>query len=391
MKELAILGGEPILSKKINRLSPFGKEELSKCKEVFNDGFLSRAGRGKYVKLFENSFANFHKVKYAVSTSSGTSALHTAVVALNIKEGDEVLVPALTFISSASVILQQKAKPVFVDIDPETFCLDPGDLRKKITKKTKAILVVHLYGYISSMDSIKKIASYYKLKIIEDCAQSHGAKYKNNIAGSLGDIACFSFYQTKNMSCGEGGMIITNNEQLYKNCSSIVDHGLIEGDLQSYDYDRLGYNYHLTEIQAAVGLEQLKKLRKMNIQRRKNAFLYRKLLNNTGLFFQKENKEVEHAYYCLTALLPKKFSKLRDWFVEAVRLENVEINKLYPIPLNKTKLFKKLGYKEDSIVANDVSSRLFNFYTNPGISGKNIFLTCEAVKKVLNYLDEKHD
>lgn len=389
MDKLAIFRGTPVSNKKLEKPSSIGKKELQISIQVLKNGTLSRAGRGKFVKKFENEFANFFKTKYAISTTSGTTALHTALSAIKITSRDEVLVPSLTFVSSASIILQQNAVPVFVDINPNTFCIDVNDLEKKITKKTKAIIVVHLYGCPADIKSIMKIAKKYKLKIIEDCAQAHGARYNNHFIGTFGSAGCFSFYQTKNMTTGEGGMVITNNKALYERGKSIVDHGLIKGKLENYNYDQLGYNYHLTELQAAIGIIQLKKLTKMNKMRRKNALLYKKLLRGSNLFFQEEPKDSESVYYCLTALLPKKFSKYRDWFVEAVRAENVEINKLYPVPLHKTNVFKK--YRSKCPVTEDVCSRLFNFYTKPYITKKYIKLTCKAVKKVLRYMETQYE
>jgi dTDP-4-amino-4,6-dideoxygalactose transaminase len=386
--KLAILGGKPISFKKLVKPSPIGKPEINAVIRVLNKGVLSKAGRGENVKTFEKKFAQFHNVKYAVTTTSGTTALHTAICALNIKKGDEILVPDLTFVSSASVILQQQATPIFVDINPTTFCIDIVDLEKKITEKAKAIIVVHLYGHPAEMNAIIKIAKKHNLKIIEDCAQSHGAKYEKQYVGTFGDISCFSFYQTKNLTSGEGGMVLTNNKELYKSCSSVVYHGLMDGNLQGYDYDRLGYNYHMTEMQAAVGIEQLRKLKRMNKQRAFNANKYKKLLKDTELIFQDDNKNINHVYYALTALLPEKLKNKRDWFVDAVRAEGVEINKIYPKPLHETKLFSSFSKSQYSNASN-IAARLFNFYTNPGITDTYIKLTCEAVKKVLNYLNGK--
>lgn len=388
MKKLAIFGGIPISSKKLQKQSTIGKDELTASIEVIKRGILSRAGRGEYVKAFEQKFASFHRVKHAVSTTSGTTALHAAVSALGITKGDEVLVPSLTFISSASVILQQGAIPVFVDADPKTFCLEVKDLEKKITRKTKAIIVVHLYGCPVDMDDIMQIARKHSLKVIEDCAQAHGAKYRDKLVGTFGDAGCFSFYQTKNITTGEGGIVITNNNNLYNNCASIVDHGLKGGKLEAYNYDRLGYNYHLTELQAAIGLVQLRKLNYFNKLRRKNAYLYKEILANSCLTFQEEPQNAYSVYYCLSALLPNKFVKYRDWFIEAVRAENVEVNRLYPLPLHQTDLFKQFNSK--CLNAENIASRLFNFYTNPSISEKYIRLTCKAVQKVLNYLEDEY-
>lgn len=386
-RKLAIFGGSPVLKKRISLPGIISTKEKKAVFKVLETGILSQSRRGQYVGSFERGFARYFNRKYAVSTSSGTTALHAAVCALGIGTGDEVLVPALTFVSTASVVLQERAKPVFVDIEPDTFNMDPKDLEKKITKRTKAVIVVHLYGNSANIKEIIKIARKYKLKIIEDCAQAHGALFYDKKVGSFGEIACFSFQQSKNMTCGEGGMLIMDDKNLYQKCASVVDHGLVNGNLQGYDYDSLGYNYHLTELQAAIGIEQLKKLKKMNVLRKNIVSLYKKYLTGTGLTFQKEEKRSYHVYYCLTALIPKKFKDKRDWFVDAVRAENVEILKLYPLSLPQTKLFA--DKTRSCPVAMDVSGRLFNFSTNPGIKEEYIKKVCDAVKKVLNYLHEK--
>jgi len=383
--KLAILGGKPVLAKRQSFSSPVGKEEWAAVKKVMKGGLLSRSRKGFFVGQFEKEFARFFNIKYAISTSSGTSALHTAVCALGIGPEDEVLVPALTFISSASVILQERATPVFVDIDSKTFNLDVKDLEKKITKKTKAIVAVHLYGSPANIKEITKIAKRHNLKVIEDCAQAPGAKLAGQYVGTFGDLGCFSFQQTKNMTCGEGGMVICNSQELFQACSSVVDHGLAGGSLSEYNYNRLGYNYHLTDLQAAIGIEQLKKLEKMNNQRRINARLYRETLKNTDLFFQEELGNSSGVYYCLTALLPQQFKNRRDWFVEAVRAENVELQRLYPLALTQIELFKKTE-KNTCPVATDVAGRLFNFLIDPLLSEKYIRKTGEAVKKVLDYM-----
>jgi dTDP-4-amino-4,6-dideoxygalactose transaminase len=388
-EKLAIFGGKPVISKRPPQPSPIGEEEIAAANQVLKTGVLSWSRRGDYVAFFEKSFARFLGSKYAVSASSGTAALHTAVSALEIGPEDEVLVPALTFVSSASVVLQVGAKPVFVDIDERTFNLDVSNLEKKVTKKTKAIIVVHLYGNPCDMTKIKELADRYDLKVIEDCSQAHGAEYNNSFVGTFGNMACFSFQQTKNMTCGEGGMVITDDAELYKKCSNIVDHGLIGGDLEKYDYDHLGYNYHLTDLQAAIATEQLKKLSNMNKKRIENSSLYKKHLSGTDLSFQKETQNAKNVYYTLTVLLPEQLKNKRDWFVEAVRAENAEVLKLYPLSLPQTKLFS--GSKADTKypIASSVASRLFNLCTNPGISQEIIRKTCRAIKKVLVHLNAK--
>jgi perosamine synthetase len=388
---LAIFGGTPVSPNKLSKRSTIGKQEIIMADKVLKEGVISRAGRGKYVKLFEKEYASFHKVKYAISTTSGTTALHTALASLGINKGDEVLVPDLTFISTASIILQQFAKVVLVDINQYDFNIDIDDLQKKITTKTKAIIVVHMYGEPVNIEQIISIAKKNNLKVIEDCAQAHGAKYKNKYVGTWGDLGCFSFYQTKNITCGEGGMVITNNKKLYEACSCITDHGIINGRLEDYNYDRLGFNYHMTELQAAIGIAQLRRLNNFNKERRKNASIYKKYLKGTGIIFQNHHLESYNVYYVLTALLPEKLKKQRDFFLKAVRAENVEINCVYPRALHNTVLLNKKLKIKDFKHSTDVTERLINFYVNPGISKNYIACTCKAAIKVLNYLYEKYE
>ncbi len=382
--KLAIFGGKPFLDKMKSTVAFLGQEERSAVEKVIKRGILSRYGQGFFVKKFEELFSNFFGVKYAVSTNSGTSALHVAVRALGIGAGDEVLVPALTFISSASVVLQEKAKPVFVDIDPYDFNIDPEDLEKKITKKTKAIIVVHLYGCPAKMRQIKETAKRYNLKIIEDCCQAAGAKIGNQYVGTFGDIGCFSFEQTKNMTCGEGGMIVCNNRKIFERCRSFVNYGIRREIFSEYNFNKLGFNYHLTEMQAALGIEQLKKLEKMNEKRRKNVIIFKKFLNRPELIFQKETLDYFNVYYCLTIILPKKIKNKRDWLVDAIRAEKAEVFKLYPLSLPEVDLFKK--EKNLCPVASEIASRLFNFFPLPSLSENEIKRICRATNKVLDFL-----
>ncbi len=387
-KNLAIFSGEPSLLEKFKRPSPLSKSDIIAAERVLKSGLLSKAGLGPEVNNFEKNFAKFHNCKFALSVSSGTTALHTAVRALEIGPGDEVLVSALTFISTASVVLQEGAQVIFVDINEKDFCIDTDDLIKKITKRTKAIIVVHLYGLPVNMGKILKIAKKYSLKIIEDCAQAHGAIYNKGMVGTFGDLGCFSFYQTKNMTCGEGGMIITDNKKLYETCSILADHGRKSVKTRKYDYDRIGFNYHMTELQAVIANSQLSRLKELNNERLKNANLYLTSLKGTPLIFQQRRSNSSHVYYVLTALLPTNWKKERNWFLRAMSKENCDLNQIYPIPLNKTSLFKESGQKCPK--AEDVCDRLINFYVNPGISEETIKTICKATKKVLNFLQNKY-
>lgn len=301
--ELAINGGNAVYPDGLKRGKVFGEEEREIVWEVMGSGVVSRAGCGERVQQFEQAFAAYHDISFAIATTSGTTALHAAVDALGIGPGDEVIVPDLTFISTASVVLQVGAKVVFCDIDSSTFNISSEDLRRKITAKTKAVIAVHMYGTPADMENVTAIAREYNLFLIEDCAQAHGAAINGKFVGTFGDLGCFSFYQTKNMSCGEGGMVITSDEILAKKCRSLTRHGLIGDNLADYDYDKLGYNYAMTELQAAIGLVQLKKLERLNKSRCQNSVSYRRQLEGLGLRFQLDcNGHVNH---CLMACIAK--------------------------------------------------------------------------------------
>ena len=253
---------------KINIASPqIGKEEIKAVTDVMKSGMLAQGPR---VAEFEEKFAKFIGTKYAVATSSGTTALEVALRAHGIKEGDEVITTPFTFIASANSILYTGARPVFVDIDPETFNIDPDLIEKAITKKTKAILPVHLYGSACDMTKIMQIAKKHHLDVIEDACQAHGAEWKNKKVGSFG-TGTFSLYPTKNMTTGEGGMITTNDKEVYEQALLIRAHG----SKVKYYHDILGYNYRMTDIEGAIGIEQLKKLPKFNKARQANARVFK--------------------------------------------------------------------------------------------------------------------
>ncbi|HEC89506.1 MAG TPA: DegT/DnrJ/EryC1/StrS family aminotransferase, partial [Thermoplasmatales archaeon] len=232
-----------------------GEEEKKAVVDVLNSGMLAS---GPKVEEFEKRFAEFVGVKYAVATTSGTTALHLALLSLSVGTGDEVIIPSFSFIATANSVLFCNAKPVFCDVNPKTFNIDVEKIESLITDKTKAIMPVHLYGQPADMKPILEIAEKHDLYVIGDAAQAHGAEYDGRRVGSFGDVECFSFYPTKNMTTGEGGMITTNIEEIAERARSIRNHGR-EKTKWGYEHNRLGYNYRMTDIAAAIGLEQLKK------------------------------------------------------------------------------------------------------------------------------------
>ncbi len=243
--------------------------------KVLDSGFIVQ---GPKISQLEAKFVALTGAKYAVAVSNGTAALHSALAVLGIGPGDEVITTPFTFVATANAILMCGATPVFADIDPVTYNLDPIAVEKVITKKTKAILVVNLYGLPANYQELKKIAKIYNLYLVEDAAQSVGASYYQKVSGSLADISCFSLYATKNLMCGEGGIITTNKKSLSQKIKRFRHHG--QSETKRYHYDGLGYNYRLTDIAATIALGQLKHFSKQTARRQAIAQQYTHAFSN---------------------------------------------------------------------------------------------------------------
>lgn len=292
--------------------------------EVLNSG---RYVKGEKLRSFEKEFAKFCGTKHSIGVSSGTSAILLALMALGIKKGDEVIVPAHTFVATASPILFLGGTPVFADIDENTYTIDPSDIERKITKSTKAIIPVHLYGHPCDMDPINEIAQEKDLAVIEDACQAHGAAYKGKKAGSIGDIGCFSFFPSKNMTVlGEGGIVSTNNDELAKKISMLRDHGRKD----KYLHEILGLNLRMDEIHAAIGRESLKHISEWNKKRREVAAQYNRSLDGLDLVIPTEKSWAEHVYH-LYVIRVKERDKLAAYLNE----KGVSTGVHYPVPLHK--------------------------------------------------------
>lgn len=300
---------------------------------------------GNRVNEFEKKFAKFHDAKFGICVNSGTKALEIALKALGIKPDDEVIVPAYTFIATAYAVAELGAKPVFVDIDSNSYNISPIEIEKAVTKKTKAIIPVHFAGMPADMEKIMKVAKKYNLFVIEDAAQAHGAEFRGRKVGTIGDISIFSFQSSKNITCGEGGIILTNNEGLAKKCRSLVNCGRKEGE-PWYMHYILGGNSRLTEFQAAILLAQLTRLKNHIKIREKNAKLLTEGLRKIpGIEPLKRDKNVTvHSYHLyIFKYKSKYFNGLpKDKFIKALNAESIPAASGYIMPLTRQPAFKDL-------------------------------------------------
>lgn len=361
---------------RVNIASPqIGKEEIKAVTDVLKSGMLAQ---GPKVKEFEEKFAKFIGVKYAIATSSGTTALEVALRAHEIGAGDEVITTPFTFIASSNSILYTGARPVFVDIDEKTFNIDPEKIEKAITRKTKAIMPVHLYGQAADMTKIMAIARKHKLIVIEDACQSHGAEWRGKKVGSFGTGA-FSLYPTKNMTTGEGGMVTTSSKEIYEKANLLRAHG----SKVKYYHDILGYNYRMTDLEAAIGTEQLKKLNKFNNLRINNAeFLNTNLSKITGIIVPESAKEAKHVYHQYTIRITADFGCSRDEVLKELTGAGIGTAVFYPLPVNKQKIYQDLGYKMNTPIAAKVSEEVLSLPVHPGLKKSDLAYIVETFQKI---------
>jgi len=338
-----------------------GKEEEKAVVKVLKSGKLSQ---GEKVAEFEKAFAKYCGTKYAVTTDNGTSALIVALIAAGIGPGDEVVTTPFTFIATANSIMFTGARPVFVDINPNTFNIDPEKIEGSITNKTKAIMPVHLYGLMADMEKINKIAKSHDLIVIEDAAQAHGASINKKRAGSWGVAGCFSFYPTKNMTTGEGGMITTNNIKIAIKARLIRNQGMEK----RYYHDMVGYNFRMTEISAAIGLEQLKKLETFTKKRIENAnYLNQKLAGIEGVVTPNTPKGYRHVFHQYTVRTSN-----RDKLIQKLDRAGIGYGIYYPLPVHKQKAFKNLKFKTSAPVSEKIAKEVISLPIHPTLEKKEL-------------------
>lgn len=350
-------------------------------------------GTGKKTIEFEENFSNYKKTKFSLALNSCTAALHLSLISLNIKKGDEVITTPLTFCSTINTILQVGATPVLADINFETLNIDPTNIEKKISKKTKAIVAVHFAGLSCDMERICKIAKKYSLKIIEDCAHAIETKYKGKHAGTFGNTGCFSFYSTKNITTGEGGMLITNSRRISNRIKHLRLHGLSHdawkrynksGKYRMYEIVEAGYKYNLTNLNAALGINQLKNINKLWKSREKIWNFYNKQLKGLPLFLPPIiPKNFTHGYHLYTLIIDRnRTTKKRSELINYLQNKNIGIGIHYN-SIQSYRFYKnKVKYKYDDLkISNEVCKNIFSIPLYPDLKKKEIYYIVDKIKE----------
>lgn len=346
--------------------------------ECMDTGWISANGR--FIREFEEKFAEFCGTKYAIACSNGTVTLHLALKALGIGPGDEVIMPTLTYIATANAVTYCGATPVFVDSEWDTWNLDCADVEKKITERTKAIIPVHLYGLAANMDAVMEIAKKYHLYVVEDAAEAHGATWNGKRVGSIGDIGSFSFFGNKIITCGEGGMLTTNNAELYEKMKLLRSQGVDPN--KRYWHTMVAYNYRMTNLQAAVGLAQLENVDWHLGQRQRVARLYEKYLPMLGdlVTVQRIPGQASHVYWMNSVMLSDKVSKSRDRVMEEMEARNIEMRPLfYPMHIMPP-------YEDSTVncpVAESLAARGINLPSHALLEEEHVKYIVESLKAII--------
>ena len=338
------------------------------------DAFISTwiSSSGEYIKRFEDSFSNYCNMKHGIAVSNGTVAIHLALKALGIGEGDEVIVPDFTFAAPVNAIIHANAKPVIVDIDRESWCISPKEIEKVINKRTKAILPVHIYGQPCNMDAITAIAKKNSLFIIEDCAEAHGAMYDGKKVGSFGDISCFSFFANKVITTGEGGMCLTNNDELNDKMRTLRDHGMSRS--KKYWHEVVGFNYRMTNLQAAIGVAQLERINSILDFRRNIEDKYQdKLRSIPGISFQHDLEQSNRITWLVCAIMNN-----RDTVLDALKECKIDVRPFF-YSLGTMDIYKE--YLVSNSVSKEISAKGISFPTNNLISDIELNTIYEIVVK----------
>jgi perosamine synthetase len=362
-----------------------GEEERDEVMHVLEENALTSAAKdgGKRVRDFESLLRDHLKVKHVIAVNSGTTSLYAALLSAGVKQGDEVLLPSFTFVATANSIVAAGAKPVFVDINKDDFTIDVSRLKAKITKKSKAIIPVHLYGHPSDMDEIVELCNTHSLDLIEDACQSLGSVYKKKQTGTMGIMGCFSLYASKVLTCGEGGAIATDNDNLADNLKMIRNHGMVEG----YDTRVFGLNFRLPELSAAVAKAQMNKLPKMLDLRRQNAELLTEMLfpivDKSKIKVPQETQEKKFNWYLYTIAFEE--NNIRDKIKEKMINDKIGVAIYYKPPVHKTPYYDRLvsSDKNNDNLDNTewASEHVLSLPVHPSVTNQDIERMVESIKK----------
>ncbi|MGA2934592.1 MAG: DegT/DnrJ/EryC1/StrS family aminotransferase [Methanomicrobiales archaeon] len=353
-----------------------GKEEVEAVARVMESGMIAQ---GQVVAEFERAFASYCGVNHAIATSNGTTALHAALLSAGIGPGDEVIVPSFTFIATATSVSMCGARPVFADVDDRTFTIDPAAVEGLITPKTRGVIGVHLFGQPFDIPALARICEDHNLLLVEDAAQAHGSTFKGRKMGSFGELACFSFYATKNMTTGEGGMVTTDDAELAGRIRLLINHGQKE----KYLHTTLGYNYRMTDMEAAMGLVQLKKLDGMNAKRAANARYLDQSFRCPGLITPHVRPDSTHVYHQYVLKVEKGSRLTRDGLVQALAERGVGTAIHYPRPVHDQPLYRGQQGKDPCPVSSRLASKVLSLPVHPLLSESDLTAIVRAVNEVV--------
>ncbi len=356
------------------------QKEIDYVTNAVKSGWVSSLG--PYINEFENKFAEFVGTKYALTTANGTVALHLALVSLGISSGAEVIVPDLTFIATANAVTYTGAKPVFADVNPETWCIDPEDIRKKINSKTKAIIPVHLYGHPADMDAINEIAMQYDLFVIEDAAEAHGAEYKGKKTGSIGKCGVFSFYGNKIITTGEGGMITTNDDRLYEKAKYLRDHAMSKE--KRYWHTEVGYNYRITNIQAALGLAQLERIDELISKKIQIFKWYKQYFEGVkGIQLNPQKEWAKNVYWMVCMVLEGDIKIFRDELILKLKEKGIDTRPFF-YPVSQMPMYNNSG--KINPMAYDISQRGLNLPSSVNLKKEDIEWITKIILEIIDSL-----
>ncbi|MHA1427362.1 MAG: DegT/DnrJ/EryC1/StrS family aminotransferase [Candidatus Helarchaeota archaeon] len=361
-----------------------GDEEKDAVLKVLGSSMLThKAGQGPMVMEFEKKFAHYVQVKHAIALNSGTAALHAGLLALDLQPEDEIIIPTFTFVATASMVLHVGAKPVFVDIDPDLYTMDPGAVERAITSHTKAIIPVHLYGHPADLTALGRLARENEIVLIEDACQAHGALFRGAQVGSIGDLGCFSFYPSKNMTTGEGGMLTTNNDTIAEKVRMILNHG----EKEAYRTVRLGHNFRMPEVSAAIGTVQIDKLPKFIEKRKQNVHGLSSIIKgNPNIRLPIEKEWATHSWYLFTIQIQQNTTTVtRDMFVQKLHETGIGASIYYQTPLHLIPYFKTLfGFKGGEFYHSEEAARtVVSLPVHPGVTSEQITFIGSTVNSIL--------